>query len=159
VGKLTDLRLPEATIKVSDGSFTVRGLSFSDLSSLMATHASAISLFFSNAMTKFQQNKVNPEDIGLLAQEAIREFPGLVSAIIAVAADEDTPEGHAMAARLGATVQIEALEQIVILTIVSEAELKKVIEIVTRGTVKLNDRLGRMALSQPPGGSGGSGAM
>jgi hypothetical protein len=62
----------------------------------------------------------------------MNRFPEAVTDIIAIGADEDFTEIREIVRRLPVGVQLDALSKIIGLTFTGDAEVKKLVEIVTR---------------------------
>ena len=149
---LTDLVLPTETVVVAEGQeFTVRGLSFADVTPLVARYGGEFRELFNSFIERATKNAVVVDEnaapherefapAGLTAQDTIEvltegldKFPKLIGELIAVAADstaEDYEKAVAMAARLRPAVQLDALQKMFSLTFVSETEMGKFGEIV-----------------------------
>lgn len=135
---LRDLELPTAEIKVSDtGSFHVRGLSLADMSSLVNKHGKIVGVLFDKIRDEIvQRSEVTTADVQYYAKMLFDEAPDVVANAIALAADE--PDMGEKVKGLRFTVQLIALEQVILLTFANEAELKKLVEIVTQWLGKIN---------------------
>lgn len=135
---LRDLELPTAEITVSDtGSFRVRGLSLADMSSLVNKHGKIIGVLFNKIRDEMvQRSEVTAADVQYYAKMLFDEAPDVVANAIALAADE--PDMGEKVKGLRFTVQLIALEQVILLTFANEAELKKLVEIVTQWLGKIN---------------------
>ena len=135
---LRDLELPTAEITVSDtGSFRVRGLSLADMSSLVNKHGKIIGVLFDKIRDEMvQRSEVTAADVQYYAKMLFDEAPDVVANAIALAADE--PDMGEKVKGLRFTVQLIALEQVILLTFANEAELKKLVEIVTQWLGKIN---------------------
>lgn len=135
---LRDLELPTAEIKVSDtGTFCVRGLSLADMSSLVNKHGKVIGVLFDKIRDEMvQRSEVTAADVQDYARMLLKEAPDVVANAIALAADE--PDMGEKVKGLRFTVQLIALEQVILLTFANEAELKKLVEIVTQWLGKIN---------------------
>lgn len=141
---LKDLKLPSAEIEVPGGKFTVRGLSLDDIAYLIRSHKGKLGEMFD----EFQNAD---EDVNLEATQSIMRMlmpllettPRLIADVIACAAgDADDWE---LAAQLPFPYQVEAIEQILVLTFSVEGGPKKVLETVIRlaqGTTALVADLG-----------------
>lgn len=111
--------------------FEVRGVNFADIMTLMKDFAPHMRKIFDKFMESRKDGKaVDREEVQALFREAIAEFPDLIFHIIAIAADD--LEGVDVLKRLPATVQLEALEKTLVLTMETDAELKKFQEIILR---------------------------
>jgi hypothetical protein len=113
MGKLKDFKVPTADIPLNkEISITVRGLGLDDLSCLVATHLDSIS----KAAELYNRSK---EDIFATANmqgfilTLAKDFPGLVSEVISIAADEP----DAKDVKLPFPIQLRALTEISRLTL------------------------------------------
>lgn len=153
---LRDLELPTAEIKVSDtGNFCVRGLSLADMSSLVNKHGKIIGVLFNKIRDEMvQRSEVTSADVQYYAKMLFDEAPDVVANAIALAADE--PDMGEKVKGLRFTVQLIALEQVILLTFANEAELKKLVEIVTQWLGKINSEAEKLRNLPSLGGSGES---
>lgn len=126
---LRDLKLPETKIETPDGDFTVRGISLADLTILASTYMPQMVLIFNKVKDGAD---IEQADVRRLIGELAPAVPEMVAAIIALAADEFDEKGVENAGKLGFNVQIETLEAIFHNTFRSEAEVKKLVESITR---------------------------
>lgn len=135
---LKDLELPTATIQVSDtGNFCVRGLSLADMSSLVNKHGKIVGVLFNKIRDEMvQRSEVTAADVQYYAKMLFDEAPEVVANAIALAANE--PDMGEKVRGLRFTVQLIAIEQVILLTFANEAELKKLVEIVTQWLGKIN---------------------
>lgn len=124
---LKDLKLPTDTVEVpGGGSFAVRGLSSSDLMTLLGAHSEQLSELFGIfskrlAGARVSDGAVDPSTIDLsgidlvaILRDVVREAPTLVAGIIWTADAHWTgdPADMEAAKRLPVLVQIEAIEKI-----------------------------------------------
>jgi hypothetical protein len=139
---LRTLRLPSTEIKVPGGdSFAVRGLSLTDISILATKHGAALSMLFERYITRSAEG-LQPAEMVAVGKTILELAPEAAIEGIALAADE--PDAVDVVRKLPFPVQVEALEAMVAHTFASEAEIKKVVETVTRaalGTNRLVDSL------------------
>lgn len=128
---LRDYELPTEAVKIDDKtSFTVRGVSFEDITRLVQKHGPVCVLVY----TKFAEAKgkhgLRPETLGQLLTSVLHSFPEAVAEMIAIAADERDQVEKVIKLPVG--VQFDAIEKIIRLTFAGESDLKKLVEIVTR---------------------------
>lgn len=131
---LRDFVVPTEQIpldKAGKQSFGVRGLAFEDLSQLAIVHGPVMTSVFLEGYGAAITNTLTAEKVAHMIQDALTNAPGLVTDIICLAADE--PELQDVVKKIPPVFQVQAIEKIVELTIVSEGELKKLVEIITRG--------------------------
>lgn len=109
----------------------VRGLSLADITELFRRHTQVLTSKFDDIMAARQAGVpgIQMDVVQAVIEDTLTEAPSLVGDIIASAMDE--PEAADAAARLRAGVQIQALMAIAELSITTEAELKKVLGVVT----------------------------
>lgn len=115
---LRDITLPTETISVGGASFSVRGLSFEDVTSLIGRHQSAIE----NLIDRYNAKGTDAEVLQFL----VRETPSLTAQVIALASDE--PDQEAAARKLPMPIQIDALTAIAKLTFEEAGGVKKFAE-------------------------------
>jgi len=135
MGKLSEYAIPTEVVDVpgKDGapvfSFTVRGISFADVSALIRRHGQALNSVYATAMDS--EDGISPE----IVSRALMEIaPQAATEIIGLATGEDNiAQASKNAARLPLIVQFDALHKIAVLTFHSEAELKKAVEAATSG--------------------------
>ena len=136
---LKDLELPEARVQVTDEVFfTVRGLSLSDISVLLNSHGKELGLIFNKVKDELQgrSDGITANDVQHFARVIFDKAPDLVAKAIALAADDPGEEDKIK--RLRFTVQIIAIQEVLRLTFTTEAELKKLVEIVIQWLGKIN---------------------
>jgi hypothetical protein len=130
MGKLSDVVIATKEIEVAPGSsFSVRGINLFDIQRLLVDHAPAMKDLFEQAVQMRQSGTpFTPETIKGLLVGALKQFPDMIVAAIAYAADE--PEAVDQVKRLPVVAQLEALQSMIVLSIESDAQLKKLMEIV-----------------------------
>jgi hypothetical protein len=140
---LADYQPQRQTIPFKGGSFEVKGLSLDDVAVLMKHHLTDLDELF-----ELYAKNVNPEmAVAVTAQYAVslvREAPGLVAQIIALAAEE--PDMVPMARKLSMPIQVEALKTIATLTFDDAGGAKKFYE----------SLIGLVAGLRPPAATTGS---
>lgn len=138
---LKDYEVAQSTVDLPGGvSFTVRGISFYDLTVLLKDHSEDMNRLF---LKYTQSGELSPEEVQAAIPSALAESPRLVAATIALAADE--PDMQDKVLKLPFNVQLEAVEQIFINTFTTEAALKKLIELVTRVLLALSTTMSTLA--------------
>ena len=136
--RLRNIIIARREITVSeDEAFSVRGISLADLTRIFQRHTEVVTKLFNDFMAKKGNGKYTTEMLVEFIQQAAMDFPVLVAEIIAVANDDDSDEGVEVAMQLRSPVQVEALLTIMELSITTEAELKKLIEILTKAARQL----------------------
>lgn len=120
---LKNLTLPTTEIEVHGaGTFRVRGLSFSDLRSLLSKYSTEIQMVF-NLVSSKKTEDINEADRSALLMTVIDNAPMLAADVIAYASDDQDALAEAMT--LPFPVQLEALSAIAKLTFTSEQSVKK----------------------------------
>lgn len=110
--------------------FYVRGISYNDITRLVQRHGLVMIAVYNQVMQSKAAGKLSADGIGILMSTAIQESPDAVNDLIATAADE--PAMAPQVAKLPVMVQMDALVKIVELTFSGEAEVKRLVETVTR---------------------------
>ncbi len=122
---LADFQPARETVAFKGGEFSVRGLALDDVAVLMRHHMSDI-----DALVNAFASDTTPEMAStVVVQHAItliKEAPGLVANLIALASDE--PDSVDNARRLGIAVQVRAIEAIAKLTFDEAGGPKKFVE-------------------------------
>ena len=147
---LKDLELPSAKVQVSDEVFfTVRGLSLSDISVLLNSHGKELGLIFQKVKDELQGRSegITANDVQYFAKVLFDKAPDMVAKAIALSADDPGEEDKIK--RLRFTVQIIAIQEVLRLTFTTEAELKKLVEIVIQWLGKINSEAERITSSLP----------
>lgn len=123
------------TVKYPDGDFAVRGLSLDDITSLVALHYAALSALFDKYIAEGVAAAVlegtgNDDDVTQVIMDLAQQAPVLIADVIAHAADER--DQAATARLLPISTQVEAIETVLRLTLLSEGGLEKLVATVTR---------------------------
>ena len=152
---LRDYAVPTATIKIDEKTdFLVRGISFEDMTKIVIRHGPMCVMAYQE-FTEFKgKHGLRPEALGHFVTTGVGKFPEAIVDIIAIAADEDSAEVRAIIRKLPVGVQIDAIHNIVGLTFAGEADVKKLVEIVTRMAVSVKDEI--IALTEPSGSGNGA---
>lgn len=122
---LSDYQPDTLTIAAGKTSFDVRGLSFLDLSSLLRTHYEDLESLFDLYENDARSVDFTNVAMARYATALIKDAPGLVSHLIALAADE--PEMVNAVHRLPLLSQVDALRAIGKLTFEEVGGVKKLI--------------------------------
>lgn len=125
---LADYKPETKTIKTRAVTFEVRGLSFTDISALIRLHYTDLEALFTIYEQEGVTGGMNSVSIARYATGLMKDAPGLVSHIIARAADE--PELVDVAGRLPLLAQVDALKAIGQLTFEEVGGAKKLMEMV-----------------------------
>jgi hypothetical protein len=130
---LRDFEVRREDIKLPNGdTFAVRGLGFNDVTRLMALYGPTLTILFNKFIGDVRLKTLTPEAMGFVINEVLKEAPEIAFKIIALGADEDGTKGETNIPMIGVVAQADALSRIVELTLISEAEVKKLVEIVTK---------------------------
>lgn len=150
---LRDIGIPRAEIEVGKSTFSVRGITLADITQAAVDYGPQMAILFGRL-----QNKENlaSESVSRLVMRLGSEFPGLLAATIALAADDYSKETVKIAAAIPLPKQAEAIEEIFKLTFTSEAEVKKLIESIARMIVGVSGALIEMRASASELGIGES---
>lgn len=127
----------EVTLVPSTAKVKVRGLNFVDLTKLLNDHGPVLVMIYGRVWAEIKSGTLDPAKVGEMIQTTLMETPDLVGDIIAIAADEPDAKSHAMTLTPG--VQVEIISAVIGHTFVSEAEVKKLVEIVTQMLEKAGD--------------------
>lgn len=146
---LRNITIPEATVIFGDGDITVRGVSFSDLMVLVDTYGPQAALVFQKVQGG---GSLQTSDVKLLIASLAKEFPAMVTAVIALAADAYKPEEILIVGKLPFNIQIELVEAVFSLTFTGESDIKKLMESLTKMMVEVSGAL--TGISVPPSLSG-----
>jgi hypothetical protein len=122
---LADYKPARSTVSFKGGEFSVRGLALEDITVLMRNHMSDID----NLVDVFSRNMTDTEASTVAIQHAIalvKEAPGLVANLIALASDE--PDSVDSARTLAMPLQIRAVQEIAKLTFEEAGGPKKFFE-------------------------------
>lgn len=123
--QLETLILPSEIVKVGAQSFEVHGLALAHITRIVREHRSVCSELYTKAIGGELTGSV--EEIALSMAD---DFAPL--AAITIACATGNPKSAEKAALLPLSVQVDALEKIVNLTLVAEGGLEKLMEIVVR---------------------------
>lgn len=125
MNQLETLIIPSDTVRFNGQSLEVRGLSLADITYIVRHHQSVVAGLYVKAISGDLSGDVNE-----IAFAMADDFVPLASMTIACAMG--APKQADIAASLPFSVQVEALEKILSLTLVAEGGLGKLVEIVTR---------------------------
>ena len=126
-------------------SFDVRGISLIDIMRIMGDYGPQMSLAFGQLTAKRESGA--PFDSATVRdriKEMAQEFPDLLAAVVALAADEYDEEMVALVKKLPMLAQIEAVEAIFSLTFQSEGDVEKLITSLTKGMVTATGALNQV---------------
>lgn len=150
---LKNITIPERTVKVGDdGEITVRGISLSDLMTIVNVYGPQASIAFAKVQTL---KSLDVADVRTLIGSLATEFPDMVAAAMALAADEYDAETIHTLKRVPFHKQIEVIEAIFSLTFTQEGEIKKLLASLTSMMAEVSGAL--MEIQHPSQtGIGGS---
>lgn len=124
---LKDLRLPTEPVEVpGGGEFTVRGLSFVDMKSLLVAHSAELSRLFDLVVAGNGNGEIALTNMTEAAAQFITEAPALAASVIALASDEEGV--FEIVLNLPFPVQVDALTKIGKLTFATEDSAKKFLQ-------------------------------
>ncbi len=122
--KLSQIPIIRESIEVrEDVSFDVRGINLSVLMQLMAGHAPMAAILWRKL--REDDATLQTDDVKAMFAEISFQFPDLVAAVIALAADDYGKEGIKTARQLPVDVQTLAIETIFRLSFQSDSSLEK----------------------------------
>lgn len=122
--KLSRIPILRETIEVrEDVSFDVRGINLSDLMVLLQSHAPTAMILWRKLQD--DERELMKEDVRAIFADISFQFPDLVAAIIALASDDYSNDGRAVARQLPIDVQTSAIEAIFRLSFQSDSTLEK----------------------------------
>lgn len=145
---LKNITIPEQSIKVGDGEITVRGISLSDLMTIVNVYGPEAAMAFGKIQ---KTDSLDVKDIRKLVGSLTTEFPDMVAAAIALAADSYTPENMEMLKRIPFHKQIEVIEAMFSLTFTQEGEIKKLIVSLTGMMAEVSGALTEVQLPSQAG--------
>lgn len=145
---LRNITIPERTIVVGDGDITVRGIALGDLMVLVDAYGPQLAIAFQKVQAG---GSLSTKDTKLLLASLASEFPDLIAAGIALAADSYDAATVQLVRRLPFQVQIEVVEAIFGLTFTSEAEVKKLLGSLTKMLAEVSGALKTVQLPLPTG--------
>lgn len=150
--KLRDVIIARAPVHVDEENyFEVRGIALADILRLSEKHMGAMVELFGQFMAKKGDGPITNEMMTEFLVDCIGDAQDLVKDVVALVADDDgDPDGQAadIFLHLRAPVQIEALMQVAALSITTEAELKKMVEGLTKIVQRVTALLGMTTLKR-----------
>lgn len=117
--------IPTETVACGEQTLTVRGLGLADIAHIMRFHSSVLAELYTQAIAG-----TLPGSVEEIALTMVGDFAPLAGLVIACSVDE--PHNAAIAAKLPLSVQAEALEKIMLLTLIAAGGLEKLMEIVAK---------------------------
>lgn len=143
---LRDLVIARKKIPVDHNqSFEVRGISLTDVMLALGDYGPQMSIVFAKiAERRTAGEPLDNTTIRNAIREVASEFPDLFAAVIALAADDYSPEGIRVVKSLPMMAQVEAIEATFMLTFQSEGDVVKFIEALTRALVSATGALNQI---------------
>ena len=129
---LLDVVILRTKVEYGDTEIVVRGISANDLMTAATDFAPQMALAFAQVSNS---GSMASGDIKAKVLDIAKEFPELVAAIIALASDAYTPKALDIARDLPFNTQLELIEGVFNNTFTSEADVKKLIESLTKMAV------------------------
>src|SRR5690606_36122431 len=128
-------------------SITVRGIALDDIMKLFRVHGPDIIKLYDNLTS--DKAKLEAGDSAQIVLQALEQFPDLVADLIVLATDaKNTVAAHAVAKRLPVTVQLNAIEAIIRLTLEDHGGVGELIETVLRMFGGVNGLLTNLRTTQ-----------
>lgn len=155
--KLSRIPILTESVPVSEGvELEVRGVNLSDVVTLMHKHAPMMMIVYN----KLRQNdgEVDSEELKKVIGEIAFEFPDLLAAVIALAANDYSEMGVAVARQLPLEVQVSALDAIFRMSFNSESSLEKLMLLAVKAMQGVRRAVETVRLPISEAGSGDSGA-
>lgn len=150
---LRDIVIHRTSVKYREQSISVRGISTADLMVAAQDYGPEIALIFGRVTNGHYDGDIKKAIFALT-----REMPEVIGAAIALASDDYTPETVKIASTLPFNVQVELVEAIFNETFYSEADVKKLLESLTRLIAAVSGVLTEVAPQSSLNGIGGSAA-
>lgn len=125
---LKNITIPEKVVKIGEGEVSVRGISLSDLMVIVNNYGAQASMAFAKVQ---QGGSFEEKDVRALIATLASEFPDMISATIALAADSYDEETVKTLKRIPFARQVELIEAVFELTFPNEGEIKKLMESLT----------------------------
>lgn len=155
---LRDYAVPTETVKIDNKtSFTVLGISFEDLSKIIVKHGPVCVMLYAQFIESKEANGLRPETLGQFISMGMTKFPEAVTDMIWIASGDEAPEVREIVRRLPVGVQIDAIQKIIGLTFTGEADVKKLVELITQMSESVTGVLNE--LNAPIVSNNGSGSF
>lgn len=149
---LRDFKIARTDISAGGTTLSVRGMSFDDVMHLADTYGPQMAVMFGRVQSG---NTLDSADVRTIIGNLAKEAPDMVAAAIALATDDYDEDTVEIARKLPFPVQLDVLDAMFQRTFASEAEVKKLIESVTRMIAGVSGALTTVGSSLPTG-TGGS---
>lgn len=122
-----NITIATAVVPYNGGSIELRGVSVADLIAAVRIHGPVLAMLFAKLQER-EDLSLDEASFRKVVSDLTREAPEVVAAVIALAADEYTPENVAISSKLPASVQTQCLLAIFKMTFESESMLEKLVE-------------------------------
>lgn len=149
-----DITLPDE----KKSTFSVRGLGLADVTRLVGLYAPLLTKLFNEIVSDVKLKTLTPEAIGKVISGVLTDTPEVGYMMIEIASDEPGTATTTIPL-IGLVAQAEALTYIVELTLLSEAEVKKLVEIVTKAMTGTADAMDAISALRSAVQSGASAAQ
>lgn len=154
---LRNLVIRREAVLLPDGqSFEVRGLSLFDIMSVLNAYGPQMSIVFGKLTAAKRQGPITGGMVKETIASLTQEFPDLLAAAVALAADDYSPEGIRIVKQLPLPAQVQAVETIFSLTFQGEGDVGKLAESLSRMLVAVSGALTDLTLPNGIGASGGN---
>lgn len=128
ITKLRDVVIEHPTVDISGGfTLEVRPLNMIDLMTLVSTYGPQVSMSYSKLVVMAKAGTLSEKDVVGMLETLLEECPQLLSAVLAMACGDDTPEGREAAAGLPLVDQLALFDALIRETMGSEATVKKLL--------------------------------
>lgn len=151
---LRDIKIPHSVVEYNGTKIELRGMSFSDLMEIVNTYGPEAAMAFGKIQ---ESGSLAASDVRSVIGSLAKEFPDMVAMAIALASGEYDEDTFAIAKKLPFNVQLECIEAIFHRTFESEADVKKLVESLTRMLTGVSGVLAETELTSLSG-IGGSAA-
>lgn len=141
-----------------ENSFFVRGLNLADVTRLVGLYAPLLTKLFDKFISDVRLQTLTPEAMGMVITDVLTDSPEIAYMLIEIGSDEPGT-AKTVIPTIGLIAQSEALTYIVELTLLSEAEVKKLVEIVTKAMTGAANSMDAISALRSAAGSGTSGAQ
>jgi hypothetical protein len=141
---LRDVPLVTKAVDINGVPVEVRGLSYSDLATILPKYGSEVGVIFGSVLSG---QELDVQKLPSIIQLVLSRCPDLCAEVIAIAADDPSPEGIARAKKISFGKQTELLEAIFDCTFTTESEMEKFLGVIERAVLALAKMMDRVTLS------------
>lgn len=141
---LRDVPLVTKVVNYNGTDIPVRGLSYSDLAALLPKYGSEVGVIFGSVLAG---SDLDTKNLPAILQAVLTRAPDMCAEVIAMAADDNTPEGMNIAKRISFGKQTELLQAIFDCTFADETEMEKFMGVIERLVLALAATMDRVTLS------------